>query len=55
MYLLRIKLRPKKYFGRNEFFNSVIFEGDENDIGKLVKVNIEKVIKILFLEKLKTI
>ena len=31
----------KKYFGRNEFFNSVIFEGDEDDIGKLVKVNIE--------------
>ena len=30
-----------KYFGRNEYFNSVIFNGDPNDIGKIVKVNIE--------------
>ena len=30
-----------KYFGRNEYFNSVIFDGDKNDIGKLVKVNVE--------------
>ena len=31
-----------KYFGRNKFLNSVIFDGDESIIGKLVKVNIEK-------------
>ena len=30
-----------KFFGRNEYFNSVIFNGDKNDIGKLVKINIE--------------
>jgi len=31
-----------KYFGRNKFLNSVIFDGDESIIGKLVRVNIEK-------------
>ena len=31
-----------KYFGRNEYFTSVIFDGAKNDIGKLVKVKIEK-------------
>ena len=31
-----------KYFGRNEYFNSVIYSSDKNDIGKIVKVNIEK-------------
>ncbi len=31
-----------KYFGRNKFLNSVIFEGDDSLIGKLIKVNIEK-------------
>tara|TARA_Y100001970_G_scaffold215199_1_gene263214 strand:+ start:15398 stop:16729 length:1332 start_codon:yes stop_codon:yes gene_type:complete len=30
-----------KYFGRNEYFNSVIFEGYKSNIGKIVKVNIE--------------
>ena len=30
-----------KYFGRNEYFNSVIFNANENDIGKIVKVNID--------------
>ena len=30
-----------KYFGRNEYFNSVIFNCDRNDIGKIVKVNVE--------------
>ncbi len=32
----------EKYFGRNKFLNSVIFEGNENHIGKLVNVYIEK-------------
>ncbi len=31
-----------KFFGRNEYFNSVIFESDKNEVGKIVKVNIEK-------------
>ena len=30
-----------KYFGRNEYFNSVIFEAEKKDIGKIVKVNVE--------------
>ena len=30
-----------KMFGRNEFNNSVIFEGNENNIGKIIKVKIE--------------
>ena len=30
-----------KYFGRNEYFNSVILNADKNDIGKVVKVNVE--------------
>ena len=31
-----------KYFGRNKFLSSVIFEGHESYIGKVVKVNVEK-------------
>ncbi len=31
-----------KFFGRNKFLNSVIFDGNESHIGKLIKVNIEK-------------
>ena len=31
----------EKFFGRNEYFNSVIFNGDKNDIGKILKINIE--------------
>ena len=30
-----------KLFGRNEFNNSVIFAGNENNIGKIIKVKIE--------------
>ena len=30
-----------KLFGRNEFNNSVIFEGNENNVGKIIKVKIE--------------
>ena len=30
-----------KFFGRNEYFNSVIFDSDKNDVGKVVKVNIK--------------
>ena len=30
------------FFGRNKFLNSVIFDGNESHIGKLIKVNIEK-------------
>ena len=32
-----------KLFGRNKYMNSVIFEGDVKNIGKILKVNIDKV------------
>ena len=31
----------QKLFGRNKYLNSVIFDGDENNIGKMLKVKIE--------------
>ena len=31
----------QKLFGRNKYLNSVIFHGDINDIGKMLKVKIE--------------
>ena len=41
--LVENKLKNQnKFFGRNKFLNSVIFDGNENHIGKLIKVNIEK-------------
>ena len=41
--LVENKLKNQnKYFGRNKFLNSVIFDGNESHIGKLIKVNIEK-------------
>ena len=30
-----------KLFGRNKYLNSVIFNGDEKNIGKIIKVKIE--------------
>ena len=33
--------KQNKYFGRNEYLNPVILDGDKNDIGKIVRVNIE--------------
>ena len=41
--LVENKLKNQnKYFGRNKFLSSVIFDGNESHIGKLIKVNIEK-------------
>ncbi len=41
--LVENKLKNQnKYFGRNKFLNSVIFDGKESHIGKLIKVYIEK-------------
>ena len=41
--LVENKLKnQKKYFGRNSFLNSVIFEGEKKYIGKLVDVKITK-------------
>ena len=41
--LVENKLKSQnKYFGRNIFLNSVIFDGEEKFIGKLVNVKIEK-------------
>ena len=31
-----------KYFGRNKFLNSVIFDGNESYVGKLLNINIQK-------------
>ena len=31
-----------KVFGRTEYMTSVIFNGNKNDIGKIVKVRIKK-------------
>jgi len=43
-----------KFFGRNEYFNSVIFEGKNDDIGKIIKVNIENSNKNTLFGKIKT-
>tara|TARA_B100000579_G_scaffold273307_1_gene225778 strand:- start:441 stop:1733 length:1293 start_codon:yes stop_codon:yes gene_type:complete len=43
-----------KYFGRNEFFNAVVFNGNKNDIGKIVKVNIESSNQNTLFGKIKT-
>ena len=41
--LVENKLKDqKRYFGRNTFLTSVIFEGEEKNIGKLVHVKVEK-------------
>ena len=41
--LVENKLKNQnKYFGRNKFLNSVIFDGNESYIGKLIKVKVEK-------------
>ena len=32
-----------KLFGRNKYMNSVIFDGNKKSLGKIVKVDIEKV------------
>ena len=33
----------KKLFGRNKYMNSVIFDGEENYIGKNINIKIEEV------------
>ena len=35
--------KNQKYFGRNEYLNGVIFDGNEKLIGKTVKIKINKV------------
>ena len=40
--LVENKLKNQnKYFGRNKFLSPVIFDGNENDIGKIINVKIE--------------
>ena len=40
--LVENKLKKQdKYFGRNKFLSPVIFEANENDIGKIVNVKID--------------
>ena len=41
--LVENKLKNQsKLFGRNKYLNSVIFDGNINNIGKLLKIKIEK-------------
>ena len=41
LVLFENKVRGKdEYFGRDEFFNSVIVKSDENIVGKLEEINI---------------
>ena len=35
--------KNQMYFGRNEYLNGVIFDGNERLIGKTVKIEIDKV------------
>ena len=35
--------KNQMYFGRNAYFNGVIFNGNEKLIGKIVKIKIDKV------------
>ena len=35
--------RNEMYFGRNEYLNGVIFDGNEELVGKIVKIKIDKV------------
>ena len=35
--------KNQMYFGRNEYFNGVIFNGKEKYVGKTVKIKIDKV------------
>ena len=44
MYSLKIKWKKKQmYFGRNKYFNGVIFDGNEKFLGQTVKIKIDKV------------
>ena len=40
--LFENKMTDQKYFGRDEFYNSVIVESKKNIIGKLVSVKLKK-------------
>ena len=35
--------KNQMYFGRNEYLNGVIFDGNEKLIGKTIKIKIDKV------------
>ena len=35
--------KNQMYFGRNEYLNGVIFDGNEKHLGNIVKVKIDKV------------
>ena len=35
--------KNKMYFGRNEYLNGVIFDGNEKHVGKTIKIKIDKV------------
>ena len=34
--------KTDKYFGRSEYMTSVIFDGNDDDVGKIVKIKVDK-------------
>ena len=41
--LVENKLKESdKFFGRSEYMTSVIFDGNDSDVGKVIKVKIDK-------------
>ena len=46
--------KHNKFFGRNEYFKSVIFDGNNNDIGKSVRVDVENSNQNSLFGKIKT-
>ncbi len=44
-------IKGDKFFGRSEYMTSVIFDGNDQDIGNIVKVKINYSIKIHCLVK----
>ena len=44
--------KGNKFFGRSEYMTSVIFDGNDQDVGNIIKVKIKIVIKIHCLVKI---
>ena len=48
--LVENKMRKSShFFGRSEYMTPVIFDGNDYNVGEVIKVKIKKVIKILYL------
>ena len=42
---------PNKYFGRDEYSNSVVVESENNLVGKIIEIKIKMLIIKLYLER----